>query len=72
LTVVSRQRRGIVDGYDEAAGHGTIVDDAGRRWWFHCTAIADGTRTIDTGAAVRFRLAPGTLGRYEATGVEPA
>jgi hypothetical protein len=39
----------------------------GSQHWFHCTAIADGTRTIDVGAPVIFRLAAGHLGRWEAT-----
>ena len=33
---------------------------------FHATAIADGTRRIDEGAAVVFTVAPGHRGRYEA------
>ena len=36
---------------------------------FHCTQIADGTRTIEVGQAVRFELLP-KLGRYEATAIE--
>jgi cold shock CspA family protein len=64
-------RRGTVAAYDEAAGYGEVVEDGGPRWWFHCTAIADGSRTIALGAAVRFRLAPGHLGRYEAVDVRP-
>ena len=33
---------------------------------FHCIAIADGSRTIAVGTAVKFDLLP-KLGRYEAT-----
>ena len=29
------------------AGYGTVADADGAEWFFHCTAIADGTRTID-------------------------
>ena len=62
-------RVGKVAEYDEAAGYGELVDSAGDRWWFHCTAIVDGSRSIAVGALVRFRLQPGHLGRYEATDV---
>jgi cold shock CspA family protein len=66
---VAVERRGVVAGFDDAAGYGELADDDGGRWWFHCTAIADGSRRIPLGAAVRFRLAPGHLGRYEAIDV---
>jgi cold shock CspA family protein len=38
----------------------------GGRWFFHCTAIVDGTRTIAAGAEVQFEVAPGRMGRFEA------
>ena len=38
---------------------------------FHCLAIADGSRSIAVGTAVRFRTAPGTAGRWEAADIEP-
>jgi cold shock CspA family protein len=63
---------GTVAAYDEAAGYGELVDRDGGRWWFHCTAIADGSRSIPVGAAVRFHLVPGHLGRHEAADVHPA
>jgi cold shock CspA family protein len=62
---------GTVADYDEAAGYGELVDEAGERWYFHCTAIADGSRAIPVGSAVSFRLRPGHLGRYEAVDVNP-
>jgi cold shock CspA family protein len=65
-------RAGWVTAYDEAAGYGELTDADGARWWFHCTAIADGTRTIAVGAPVRFALAPGHLGRYEGVDIQPA
>jgi cold shock CspA family protein len=65
-------RRGAVAAYDDVAGYGTITEDGGAEWWFHCTAIADGSRTIDVGAAVAFRVVPGHLGRHEAVDVRPA
>ncbi|MGH9092448.1 MAG: cold shock domain-containing protein [Acidimicrobiales bacterium] len=61
--------RGTVAGFDEARGLGTVATDAGRELPFHCTAIADGTRTIEVGTRVVFRTAPGHLGRVEACGL---
>jgi CspA family cold shock protein len=66
---------GTVVEFDEPAGYGHVANDTdpdGGRWFFHCTAIADGTRTIEVGARVRFELVPGHQGRYEATDLRPA
>ena len=57
---------GAVVEFDADAGLGVVEDIAGRRYPFHCTAIADGTRSIGVGAAVRFFVAPGHGGRLEA------
>jgi len=65
-------RAGTVVEFDEHRGLGTVADDAGTRYPFHCTRIADGTRTIDVGAPVRFTLRPGGLGRWEADAIEKA
>ncbi|MFT5204634.1 MAG: cold shock CspA family protein [Candidatus Aldehydirespiratoraceae bacterium] len=71
-------RQGRVHTYDDAAGYGTILEDAAENvaaenvageWFFHCTAIADGSRTIATEQPVSFALIPGHLGRYEATDI---
>ncbi|MFP5255966.1 MAG: cold-shock protein [Acidimicrobiia bacterium] len=59
---------GVVIDFDDHRGLGTIEAD-GRRHPFHCTAIADGTRTIEVGTPVSFTLAPGPLGRWEARDV---
>ena len=56
--------------WDEQVGVGSIAADDGTSYFFHCTQIADGTRTIDLGAAVRFEIVAGHLGRWEATRVE--
>lgn len=56
---------GVVVAFDEARGWG-IVEAAGGRYWFHCTQLLDGTRTVQVGARVRFDIAPGHLGRWEA------
>jgi cold shock CspA family protein len=62
---------GVVVAWDEERGWGTVRDDAGREHFFHCTAIADGTRTIATGTAVRYEVVAGRQGRWEAVGLEP-
>ncbi len=63
---------GKVAAFDDHRGLGEVEARGGLRFPFHCTAIADGTRTIPEGAAVRFRLVIGPLGRLEATAVAPA
>ena len=68
---------GTVLDFDEVAGYGHVAAEdessaTGGPWFFHCTAIADGTRTIEVGARVRFDVVAGHLGRWEATGLHPA
>lgn len=63
---------GDVSAFDDDRGLGTVTDADGREWPFHCTAIADGSRTIDVGTAVVFRPAAGHLGQMEAAHVQPA
>jgi len=63
--------KGVVATWDEHGGYGTVRDDdTGREHFFHCTAIADGSRTIEVGAAVTFDVVPGRLGRWEAENIE--
>jgi CspA family cold shock protein len=57
---------GTVVEFDEPRGLGTIESD-GTRYPFHCTAIADGTRTIAVGTKVSFEVRPAGMGRWEAT-----
>ncbi len=64
--------RGRVIDFDEHVGLGEIEADDGRRYPFHCTRIADGTRTIPVDAAVTFEVVPGHLGRWEASAVATA
>jgi cold shock CspA family protein len=64
-------RSGTVEDFDEARGTGTLVVADGWLIPFHCTAIADGTRTIVVGTEVVFVLVPGHGGRYEARGIWP-
>jgi ferredoxin len=61
---------GTVTEFDDAAGYGHITDTTGRNVFFHCTQIADGTRTISVGTAVSFGEIP-YLGRYQATDIRP-
>ncbi|HVL92274.1 MAG TPA: hypothetical protein VM264_02925 [Acidimicrobiales bacterium] len=63
--------RGRVVEFDEERGTGVVESLDGRRLTFHCTAIADGSRTIGVGAEVAYTAKPGHLGRWEATSVEP-
>lgn len=58
-------RRGTVVRFDDHAGVGTIAEDGQPDWSFHCTSIADGSRTIAVGTTVAFRVRPGP------TGLEP-
>jgi cold shock CspA family protein len=64
--------RGVVSQFDDAAGLGEVTADDGTVYGFHCTQIADGTRTIAVGTSVEFDLAPWHRGRYEAVAVSPA
>lgn len=62
------RHRGRVVEFDEHVGLGEIEAE-GRRYPFHCTRIADGTRTVEVGADVTFEIVPGHLGRWEADAV---
>jgi cold shock CspA family protein len=59
---------GVVEQFDAAVGLGIIRTATGEAVPFHCIEIADGTRTIDVGAAVAAdRIAK--FGRYEAADI---
>ena len=60
---------GVVAEFDDAKGYGTIEAGDGRSLFFHCTRIADGSRTIAVGTPVTFRVVPGRGGRWEASAV---
>ena len=62
---------GTVSAFDEHRGLGEVTADDGTVYPFHCTAIADGTRTIAVGADVEFEIVPGRLGRWEAAAITP-
>jgi cold shock CspA family protein len=67
--------RGWVAQFDDAAGFGYIhaikadseVVDA---FFFHCTRLADGSRSVEPGAIVNFLVVPGHLGTWEAVEIE--
>ena len=63
--------RGTVTAFDDHAGHGTVAVEGGDEVFFHCTAIADGSRSIEPGAEVALRLVPGRLGRWEGADLRP-
>jgi CspA family cold shock protein len=65
------RHHGVVTAFDEQRGLGEVVADDGVRYGFHCTEIADGTRTVAVGTRVRFRSLP-KLGRWEAADLRPA
>ena len=58
--------RGTVSAFDDPRGLGTVTADDGTAYPFHCTAIADGSRTIEVGTTVEFQVVPGRMGRWEA------
>jgi CspA family cold shock protein len=63
---------GRVVAFDERRGLGTIEGDDGARYGFHCTQIADGSRTIGVNASVMFDVVAGPLGQWEAAGIKPS
>jgi len=64
-------QRGTVHRFDDPRGIGVVHGPHGVEFAFHCTAIADGTRTIAEGTDVTFRVVPGRLGRWEAGDLRP-
>lgn len=60
--------RGRVIAFDEARGLGEVQADTDAvSYRFHCTQIADGTRTIPVGAVVEFETFEHPVGGTEAT-----
>lgn len=65
-------RRGSVAEFDAHSGLGAVRDeDTSTSYRFHCTQIAGGSRHIDPGVAVTYRLVPGRGGSWEAAEVTP-
>ncbi len=63
LAAAFTTRSGRVRRFDDRAGSGSVAEDGtGEEWYFHCTRIADGSRTIPEGTWVSFEVAPGPAG----------
>jgi len=62
---------GVVSAFDEPRGLGTI-DGPTTSYPFHCTALLDGTRTVEVGTRVTFEVRAAGMGRWEATRIEKA
>ena len=60
---------GRVATFDERRGLGTI-HGAGTTYPFHCTALLDGTRSVEVGTPVTFEVRAAGMGRWEATRIE--
>ena len=65
-------RAGTVAAFDDDRGTGTVTDDDGTSYGFHCTALTDGSRRVAVGTRVTFLVAAGHLGRLEARGIGTA
>jgi cold shock CspA family protein len=63
---------GTVTAFDEKRGLGEVTAEDRTVYPFHCTVIADGSRTIDVGTRVDFEVVAGPLGRWEASSITPA
>jgi cold shock CspA family protein len=61
---------GTVASFDAERGVGTVADADGTTFFFHCSAITDGTRLIDVGQPVAFVVRPAHRGVLEARAVE--
>lgn len=57
--------------FDAHRGLGVVTAVDGRRYSFHCTAIADGTRDIRVGTPVSFSVVAGHNGQWEAAELRP-
>jgi cold shock CspA family protein len=60
---------GTVTAFDEHRGWGEITADDGSVYPFHCTVLADGTRSVPRDTLVEFEVVAGHLGRWEAATV---
>jgi cold shock CspA family protein len=59
-------RWGVVSEFDDPRGLGVVREKHGRTFRFHCTAISDGSRSVEVGEPVSFVVRPGHLGLLEA------
>lgn len=56
---------GTIEDFDERRGDGHLLGDDGVRYYLHCVAISDGSRSIALGVRARGRRSVGRLGRDE-------
>lgn len=64
---ISAPQSGTVVEFNDGIGMGLLrADDSGAHLEFHCTALLDGSRTVEEGTRVEFELRPGHGGRLEA------
>jgi len=68
---MAARRDGTVVEFDARRGMGVVETTEGGRLPFHCTEIADGSRSVTVGAAVRYEVVPGALGQWEARRLAP-
>jgi cold shock CspA family protein len=66
------RKKGKVESFDQEVGLGEVRSDDGELYPFHCTQIADGSRTIASGAEVEFVVGPGHRGTWEARSLATA
>ncbi len=69
LLLAGGGREGVVAGFDEAGGLGVVSAPGIAELSFHCTAIADGTRTIGVGERVVFEIVAAHRGQLEAASI---
>jgi hypothetical protein len=60
---------GVIESFDDRRGDGEMRSDAGERFYFHCVAIADGSRRIEPGVRVQADRRVGHVGRDEVVAV---
>ncbi len=72
-TGVFALRLGTVTEFDVHRGLGRLapIDRVDQTFEFHCTAIVDGSRTVDPGTRVAFVVGAAGPGRWEAVEVQP-
>jgi cold shock CspA family protein len=63
---------GTVTAFDAERGLGEVTAEDSTAYPFHCTVIADGSRTIAVGTLVDFEVIAGRLGHWEAASITPA
>lgn len=61
-------RAGVVSAFESERGVGTITGTDGASFFFHCTALVDGSREVEEGREVLF-VVRAAHGRLEATSV---